>query len=89
MLQSAAIDMPADSVLRLNDARPLYSNDAVEKRRLENIERLDVLDTPREEAFDRITRLAQKMFQVPIALGIMLGPSACSTPNPESLTPVR
>ena len=65
MLQSAAIEKHARSVLHLNGARPLYDNDAVEQRRLDNIERLDILDTPREEAFDRITRLAQKMFQVP------------------------
>lgn len=68
MLQSATIAKHANNVVQLNGARPLYGNDAVEQRRLENIERLDVLDTPREEAFDRITRLAQKMFQVPIAV---------------------
>lgn len=67
-LQSATIDKHANNVVHLNGARPLYGNDAVEERRLENIERLDVLDTPREEAFDRISRLAQKMFQVPIAV---------------------
>lgn len=67
-LQSATIDKHAHNVVHLNGARPLFGNDAVEQRRLENIERLDVLDTPREEAFDRITRLAQKMFQVPIAV---------------------
>ena len=60
--------MQPNNVVHLNAARPLFANDAVEKRRLENIERLDVLDTPREESFDRITRLAQKIFQVPIAV---------------------
>lgn len=68
MLQSAAIGNHAHNVALLNGARPLYGNDAVEQRRLDNIESLDILDTPREEAFDRITRLAQKMFQVPIAV---------------------
>ena len=68
MLQSATIDRCANNVMHLSGARPLFGNDAIEKRRLENIERLDVLDTPREEAFDRITRLAQKLFQVPIAV---------------------
>jgi diguanylate cyclase (GGDEF)-like protein len=29
---------------------------------------LDILDSPSEEAFDRITRLAQKLFDVPIAI---------------------
>jgi hypothetical protein len=72
MLQSAKIDMHANNVVHLNGARPLFGDDSVEKRRLENIERLDVLDTPREEAFDRITRLAQKMFQVPIAIVTIL-----------------
>lgn len=52
----------------------LFVNAATEQQRLENIERLDVLDTPREESFDRITRLAQKMFQVPtVAITIIDG----------------
>ena len=68
MLQSATIEKHANNVVHRNGARPLFGDDSVEKRRLENIERLDVLDTPREEAFDRITRLAQKMFQVPISV---------------------
>lgn len=68
MLQSATIAKTGNNSAHLNGARPLYSNDAAEQRRLDTIERLDVLDTPREEAFDRITRMAQKMFQVPIAV---------------------
>ena len=68
MLQSAAIDVHANAIVKPNHARPLFANDAIEKGRLENIDQLDVLDTPREEAFDRITRLAQKVFQVPIAV---------------------
>lgn len=68
MLKFAATTMQPDGFVHLNGGRPLFGDDAVEKRRLENIERLDILDTPREEAFDRITRLAQKMFQVPIAV---------------------
>jgi hypothetical protein len=29
---------------------------------------LDILDSPSEEAFDRITRLARKLFDVPVAM---------------------
>lgn len=39
-----------------------------EASRLESLYKLDVLDTPAEERFDRITRIAQFMFDVPIAL---------------------
>ena len=39
-----------------------------EQERLAAVDRYDVLDTPREEAFDRITRLTRKVFQVPIAV---------------------
>ena len=39
-----------------------------EATRLQSLYKLDVLDTPAEERFDRITRLAQYIFGVPIAL---------------------
>jgi diguanylate cyclase (GGDEF)-like protein len=39
-----------------------------EKNRLETLKSLDVLDTPAEERFDRLTRMAKRMFGVPIAL---------------------
>lgn len=39
-----------------------------EAARLAALDRYDVLDTPREEAFDRITRLAKRIFDVPIVL---------------------
>lgn len=39
-----------------------------ESARLKALQSLNVLDTPAEERFDRLTRLAKKMFQVPIAL---------------------
>ena len=68
LLRLEEIDDFANKVLHSNGARPLHSDDATEQRRLDNVERLNVLDTPREEAFDRIARLAQKMFQVPIAV---------------------
>lgn len=41
--------------------------DTREAARLGALDQLDILDTPREEAFDRITRLARKLFGVPIA----------------------
>jgi diguanylate cyclase (GGDEF)-like protein len=39
-----------------------------EKSRLKTLHSLDILDTPAEERFDRLTRLAQRMFETPIAL---------------------
>jgi diguanylate cyclase (GGDEF)-like protein len=39
----------------------------VERERLAALDRYDVLDTSQEEAFDRIARLAMRLFQVPIA----------------------
>lgn len=39
-----------------------------EAQRLQVLRDLDILDSPAEERFDRITRLAQQLFQVPIAL---------------------
>ncbi len=41
---------------------------ANEAGRLQALRALDVLDVPPEERFDRVTRLANKMFEVPIAL---------------------
>jgi hypothetical protein len=41
---------------------------ADEPERLEALRALDVLDTPPEERFDRITRLATRSFGAPIAL---------------------
>ncbi len=39
-----------------------------EKQRLEALYRLGILDTPSEERFDRVTRIARQLFSVPIAL---------------------
>ena len=39
-----------------------------EAGRIAALRRLALLDTPPEERFDRITRLAARFFQVPIAL---------------------
>lgn len=39
-----------------------------EKKRLETLNSLDILDTQAEERFDRLTRMAKRMFGVPIAL---------------------
>lgn len=39
-----------------------------EHRRLKDLRSLGILDTPSEERFDRLTRMARRMFDVPIAL---------------------
>lgn len=44
------------------------SNPENERTRLNNLRRLAILDTDPEERFDRVTRLARRIFDVPIAL---------------------
>lgn len=44
------------------------TEDAVEAARLSAVERYDVLDTPPDGHFDRITRLAAQIFDVPISI---------------------
>ena len=39
-----------------------------EQARLETLRSLDILDTPQEERLDRLTRMAKRLFGVPIAL---------------------
>ena len=39
-----------------------------EATRLETLRSLDILETPQEERFDRLTRMARRLFNVPIAL---------------------
>lgn len=43
-----------------------------EPQRLASLRALQILDTPHEERFDRITRLAQRLFDVPIAMITMV-----------------
>ncbi|UTW12240.1 PAS domain S-box protein [Marinobacterium rhizophilum] len=63
-----------------------------ERHRLAALERLQILDTAPQERFDRLTRLAKKLFQVPIALVSLVdadrqwfksrqGLDACETPR--------
>ncbi|WP_442579428.1 sensor domain-containing diguanylate cyclase [Mesorhizobium sp. ASY16-5R] len=47
---------------------PVASSDIREMERLEALDRLDVLDAPRNESFDRIVRVIKNVFDVPIAL---------------------
>lgn len=42
-------------------------DDDFERLRVAAVERLDLLDTPAEERFDRITRIARELFDVPVA----------------------
>ncbi len=63
-----------------------------EALRLATLKSLNVLDTPAEERFDRVTRMAKRMFRVPIALVSLVdedrqwfksaqGIDACQTPR--------
>ncbi len=60
---------PADSLVVVGRFSDAPATDVERERaRLEALHALDIMDTPQEEAFDRITRLAKKLFGVPIAL---------------------
>lgn len=39
-----------------------------EERRLRTLKGMDILDSPQEDRFDRLTRIAKRLFDVPIAL---------------------
>ncbi|BAP46091.1 GAF sensor-containing diguanylate cyclase [Pseudomonas sp. StFLB209] len=43
-----------------------------EAARVSFLERLQILDTPREQAFDRVTRIAATLLNAPIALGSLV-----------------
>jgi EAL domain-containing protein (putative c-di-GMP-specific phosphodiesterase class I)/GGDEF domain-containing protein len=45
----------------------MISSQLAEARRLDALHKLNLLDTPPSEAFDRITRMAAKLFNLPIA----------------------
>lgn len=46
----------------------MAARDELEAGRLEAVRRYEILDTPADGAFDRVTRLAAKLFRVPIAI---------------------
>ncbi|WP_455219639.1 sensor domain-containing diguanylate cyclase [Kaarinaea lacus] len=55
--------VPATDSLAVNEPDPI--DEAI---RLKNLHSLNLLDTPAEERFDRLTRLAKSFFDVPMAL---------------------
>lgn len=56
---------------------------AHERLRLAAVEQLDLLDTPAEERFDRITRIAQQLFRVPVAEINLLDENRQFTKSPQ------
>jgi phosphoserine phosphatase RsbU/P len=59
--------VPPQAVGRDAEPVPAQRNAARDQLRQRVVERMLILDTPPEERFDRLTRLAQKVFGVPIA----------------------
>lgn len=55
--------LPSDSQLMNKDMR-----DRKEEKRLHSLYTMGILDSNTEERFDRLTRIASKLFQVPVAL---------------------
>lgn len=59
----------ADAVHQaLTETPPLAMDDPAEAGRIDALNRLDVIDTPRDEAFDRITMLIRNIFDLPVAI---------------------
>jgi diguanylate cyclase (GGDEF)-like protein len=50
------------------EMQAVSADDLREAARLRAVERFDILDTPREASFDRVTRLIKTVFDVPIAI---------------------
>ncbi|MGA1838159.1 SpoIIE family protein phosphatase [Herbiconiux sp. 11R-BC] len=61
----------------------LSDTDRYEQLRVAAVERLDLLDTPAEERFDRITRIARELFHVPIAEINLIDDSRQYTKSPQ------
>jgi GAF domain-containing protein len=51
-----------------DDAASLLTRSTIEEERLHALRRCEILDTPPEAPFDRIVRLAARMFGAPVAL---------------------
>ena len=64
-LEAIPVGSPVESFPNVSRIAPLPINEAA---RLEALRRYNILDTPPELAFDRITSLAARLFDVPIAL---------------------
>ena len=61
---------------------------ADEAQRIETLLSLNILDTPPEERFDRIARVAKKLFDIPVALVTLVDSNrqwfkSCSTTRVE------
>jgi hypothetical protein len=69
---------------RADDARFAgLGADRFEQLRVAAVEKLDLLDTPAEERFDRITRLARELFGVPVAEINLLDETRQFTKSPQ------
>ncbi|MCS5720104.1 SpoIIE family protein phosphatase [Herbiconiux sp. CPCC 205763] len=58
-------------------------HDDFERLRVAAVERLDLLDTPAEERFDRITRIARELFDVPMAAINLIDDERQFTKSPQ------
>jgi diguanylate cyclase (GGDEF)-like protein len=75
-------DVGCDAAQGYLIARPLVADQATqwalecmrqsESRRLQDVRNLQLLDTPPEQRFDRLTKLGQRIFNVPIVLVVLL-----------------
>lgn len=75
-------DVGCDAAQGYLIARPLVAEQATqwalecmrqgESRRLQDVRNLQLLDTPPEQRFDRLTKLGQRVFNVPIVLVVLL-----------------
>ena len=63
-----SVSVPAVLAFSINSRRFSTVAGKDESERIQALHDLQILDTPPEERFDRLTRLARKLFDVPIAL---------------------
>src|SRR5277367_2070601 len=65
----APANIPLGEAYSPTMSAPIYPNEA---QRLEALRTLNLLDTPPEERFDRITRLAARVLSVPMAAVVLV-----------------
>lgn len=65
--KSASVDIPSDREAYIEGGGEAHSPNEYEEARLRALQDLELLDTPESESFDRITRMASRLFHTPVS----------------------